>query len=97
MIIRDIQDIRTGQTRSDGKYPQRIGSRVAFAHMPEPGTCMYLQYITDNQDNPKSGHLRTSLIKGFQENAQEVIITTLNSRYIFTKESSLEHVSALFD
>lgn len=97
MIIKDIQHAHNGITRTDGRYPQRIGSRVTFLYPPEPGTCMFLSYVEDNQGNPKDGYLRTSLITGLQEDAHEIVITTMNSRYIFTKESFTEHVSGIFD
>lgn len=97
MIIKDIQHAHNGITRSDDRYPQRIGCRVNFLFTPEPGRYMFLGYVTDNQGNTKNAYLRTSLVTNVQENVNEIIVTTINSRYIFSKESSAEHISGIFD
>jgi len=97
MLIKDIQHVHNGVTRADGRYPQRIGSKVNFLFTPEPGRCMFLGYVTDNQGNPKDAYLRTSLVTDVQENVSEIVVATMNSRYIFTKESPSEHVSGIFD
>lgn len=97
MIIKDIQDIQTGQTRAEDCYSRRIGCRGILLYPPQPGTRMVFSYTTDNQGNQKSGCLLTSTITGFQENSREIIVTTLNSRYVLIKESVAEHVSCIFD
>lgn len=85
MIIKDIQHVQNGATRTDGRYPQRIGSNVEFYIQPECGDCMWLQYVTDNQGNPKDGVLRTSLVTSIKDVGLELVVDTMNSRYIFSK------------
>lgn len=97
MIIKDIQDVQTGQTRIDDSYSRRIGCRGILLYPPQPGTRMIFSYTTDNQGNQKSGHLLTSTITDFQESSREIIVTTINSRYVLTKESVAEHVSGIFN
>ena len=81
MIISDIKSRETMQTRTDGRYPLRIGSTVEFYEMPYRGCSMALAYILDNQGNPRSGYLCTSIVKDVQESSNQYIITTKNSIY----------------
>ena len=80
--ITDKEDI----TRADGRYPLRIGSKVKLAYCLTNGACMLLDYIEDNQGNPKSGQLRTSIVEDIKETENEIIVTTRNSIYYFEKE-----------
>ena len=81
MIISDIKSRETMQTRMDGRYPLRIGSTVEFYEPPFRGCSMVLAYVLDNQGNPKSGYLQTSVVKNIQESPNQYIITTKNSIY----------------
>lgn len=83
MIIKDIQHIKTGETRTDGRYPLRIGSTVSFCEEPTVGWCMWLQYHKDANGHPKEGYLRTSYIEKILRERNLIIVETLNSRYIF--------------
>ena len=85
MKILDIQSARTNETRTDGRYPLRIGSTVEFYTNPLPGCSMVLDYVSDNQGNPKSGLLRTSVVVDVEETKDEIVITTVNSIYHFEK------------
>ena len=85
MKILDIQSVRTNETRTDGRYPLRIGSTVEFYTNPLPGCSMVLDYVSDNQGNPKSGYLRTSVVVDVEETKDEIVITTINSIYHFEK------------
>jgi hypothetical protein len=85
MVIKDIVYADTGKTRTDGRYPQRIGSTVEFYIQPAVGECMYLSYIADNQCNPKVGVLRTSEVQHIIENDPVIAVYTLNSVYYFEK------------
>ncbi len=85
LTICDITD-RDDITRTDGRYPLRIGSKVKFAYYLTKGACMLLDYIEDNQGNPKSRQLRTSTVEDFKETENEIIVTTRNSVYYFEKE-----------
>lgn len=81
MQIKNITHAQTGETRTDGRYPLRIGSTVEFYEPPFRGCSMVLAYVLDNQGNPKSGYLQTSVVKNVQESPNQYIITTKNSIY----------------
>lgn len=83
--IKDIRNIMTGHTRTDGRYPLRIGSTIYFFAEPKLNDCMYISYVADNQGNPKDGLLRTSLIKNIIDCDTEIIIYTMNSVYSFER------------
>ena len=85
MKILDIQSVETRETRTGGRYPLRIGSTVEFYTNPLPGCSMLLDYVSDNQGNPKSGYLRTSAVVDVEETEDEIVITTVNSIYHFEK------------
>lgn len=85
MKIKDIKYVGTNETRTDGRYPLRIGSTVDFYMKPDIGYPMFLSYITDNQGNAKEGILRTSLVENISETNTEIIIKTLNSIYYFER------------
>ena len=80
--ITDITD-RGGETRTDGRYPLRIGSTVSFFFPLERNACMLLQYITDNTGAPKEGALRTSRVRAITNRGKELVVTTVNSVYYF--------------
>lgn len=87
MKIKDIRYIKTNKTRTDGRYPLRIGSTVDFYLNSKPniGSEMYLSYICDNQGNKKEGVLRTSLVTNITETYTDIIVETLNSIYYLEK------------
>ena len=86
MIIKDIVYADTGKTRTDGRYPQRIGSTVEFyINPPAVGEWMYLSYVLDSQGNSKEGVLRTSEVQNIIENDSVIAVYTLNSVYYFEK------------
>lgn len=85
MKIIDIVHADTGKTRTDGRYPLRIGSTVEFYARPNVGECMVYYYITDNEGNPKNGVLRTSIVKDIIETDKVIAVYTCNSVYYFEK------------
>lgn len=85
MKILDIQSVETCETRTDGKYPLRIGSTVEFYRKPIAGVPMILKYVTDNQGNLKEGYLTTSSVIDVDETKEYVVVTTKNSIYYFQK------------
>ena len=85
MIISDIKSRETMQTRTDGRYPLRIGCTVEFFEYPYVGTSMVLSYFFDNQGNPKTGHLVTSRVMNVEEYPDQYIITTKNSIYYLNR------------
>ena len=86
MIIKDIKDIHTNETRTDGRYPDRIGSRVYFVYLPVVGGVMILGYGKDNMNNEKTGYLKTSAVSEIVEDENNIIIYTRNSIYHLEKE-----------
>ena len=85
MKIFDIKSTQTYETRTDGRYPLRIGSTIEFYRKPVPGVPMTLAYVSDNQGNPKEGYLVTSAVVDVEETKYDVIVTTRNSIYYFEK------------
>ena len=85
MKILDIKSTKTYETRTDGRYPLRIGSTIEFYRKPILGVPMILEYISDNQGNPKEGYLTTSAVVDVEETKYEVVVTTRNSIYYFEK------------
>ena len=84
--IKDIRYKDTNETRTDGRYPLRIGSTIDFfTYEPTVNQCAYLSYVYDNQGNNKEGTLRTSFITEIFEDDNELILTTNNSIYILEK------------
>ena len=82
-----ITDItKDGKTRTDGRYPLRIGSLVEIVDMCV-GWRLNLAYVKDAEGNEKSGFLSTSqVVKIDNTPTSDVItVTTLNSVYTLTK------------
>ena len=80
--IIDIKYRKTNETRTDGRYPLRIGSTIVFYIRPCAGVVALLNYITDNEGNKKNGVIRTSTVTDIFEENNQMIIETLNSIYI---------------
>ena len=85
MKILDIKSVETNETRTDGRYPLRIGSTVEFYMKPTDGLPMVLAYVTDNQGNSKEGYLRTSSVVNIDETKEYIVVTTKNSIYHLEK------------
>ena len=82
-----IADItKDGKTRTDGRYPLRIGSLVEILFM-WVGISLVLSYLEDADGNKKAGFLRTSLITEVDGDCSSdvITVTTLNSIYTLTK------------
>lgn len=78
--IENIVDL-TGEPRTDGRYPQRVGSIVKPSFSGYP--CLLLDYIFDSTGNPKIGTLRTSKVNRFEfaPTSDMLIVHTQNSVY----------------
>lgn len=87
MKIKDIRYTETNETRTDSKYPQRIGCTVEFMFEPAVDEAMFLEYVLDNQGNEKGGYLQTSRVEDIVETDTEIVVTTRNSVYYLEKES----------
>lgn len=84
--IKDIRYKDTNETRTDGRYPLRIGSTIDFfTYEPTVNQCAMLSYVYDNTGKPKQGTLRTSFVEEIFEDDNELILTTYNSIYILEK------------
>ncbi len=88
--INNITYADTNQTRTDGRYPLRIGSLVDLLYFPTVDSHMLLSYVKDWQGNDKYGVLRTSPVTEIikDESSEEgyttsLIVQTLNSVYYF--------------
>lgn len=86
-LIKTILNSRTKQRRTDGRYPNRIGSKVNIVNLTiegamEPGNILMLDYIEDNQGNPKDGVLRTSRILDIIAYGRIIEVVTRNSIYV---------------
>lgn len=82
--IVDIRDVKTRITRSDGRYPLRIG-RIVKKPNPHTGLPMILEYIRNADGSDYSGKvLKTSHVCGSYINERDnLVVETVNSVYEF--------------
>ena len=81
-----IEDItrRTGETRTDGRYPNRIGSTIEFLDPVEVGKPAYFRYIKYNNGELVEDHItRTSRVDDLEWYNNKFYIYTRNSIYKF--------------
>ena len=78
----DIKHRIGGETRTDGRYPLRIGSTFNFYLPLKLGECAFLEYVTDNKGNSKDGILRTSLVESYFKDEDTLVFSTVNSVYV---------------
>jgi hypothetical protein len=87
-----IEDItyKTGETRTDGRYPNRIGSTVEFLDVPTVGKPIHFRYIKYNNDEHIEDHMPcTSRVNDYDEYSHPgyLYIYTRNSIYKFKEIS----------
>lgn len=88
--LKDILDVNTNKQRTDGRYPNRIGSTFWQIIVPGIGKSAALFYLYDNKGDRKNGYLQTSMVQGVEITEAsngcntELRITTLNSIFILT-------------
>lgn len=82
--IVDIRDAKTRITRSDGRYPLRIG-RIVKKPNPHLGLPMILEYVRNADGSDYSGNvLRTTRVCGsFINKKDNLVVETVNSAYEF--------------
>ena len=82
--IVDIRDANTRQTRTDGRYPLRIG-RIVKEPKPHLGIPMVIEYLRNADGSDYSGmYLRTSHVCGWFINEKDnIVVETVNSAYEF--------------
>lgn len=83
-----IEDItyKNGETRTDGRYPNRIGSIVTLNYDPIVGEPLYFRYIKYNNGELVEDHItRTSRVDDFDYYSYPgyLLIFTRNSIYYF--------------
>lgn len=77
---------KTGVTRTDGRYPNRIGSTVELKDLPEIGEPLYFNYIKYNNGELVEDHItRTSCVYDYDNYSHPgyLLIYTRNSIYYF--------------
>lgn len=82
--IVDIRDNKTGEIRTDGRYPLRIG-RIVKEPKPKLGAPMILEYLRNADGSDYSRMiLRTSRVIGLAlTDKDNLIVETMNSSYEF--------------
>lgn len=82
-FIENITD-RYGKTRTDGKYPNRIGSTIEFLNPALVGEPAYFRYIKYNNGELVEDHVtRTSRVDDLEWYNDKFYIYTHNSIYKF--------------
>ena len=75
---------RTGETRTDGKYPSRIGSTIEFLKPVDIGQPALFRYIKYNNGELAEDHItRTSRVDDLEWYDGKFYIYTRNSIYTF--------------
>ena len=86
--IKDITDLE-GKTRTDGRYPLRIGRTGSFMHgTPTIGKCLLFNYITHSDGTPYEhfSYLRTSTVMDYSTHRDNsIVVRTKNSIYKFER------------
>lgn len=84
--VEDIVFARTGETRKDGKYPNRIGSTIEFLYPVEIGRPCVFRYIKYNNGELVEDHVtRTSIIDDYDDGIFKkgyLFLYTRNSTYV---------------
>lgn len=82
-FIKDISR-KTGGTRTDGRYPNRIGSTIEFLEPVEVGSPAYFRYIKYNNGELVEDHItQTSRVDDLEWYNDKFYIYTRNSIYQF--------------
>lgn len=86
-IMKDAAHVDTGETRTDGWYPEWIGMTMQFRPIPV-GWIAQFRYVKDNEGNPYPGGMHTSTVVAVDISKDEKIvkIETMNTIYTFVKE-----------
>ena len=82
-FIKDITR-RNGETRTDGRYPNRIGSTIEFLKPVEVGEPAFFRYVKYNNGELVEEHItQTSRVDDFEWYNDKFYIYTRNSIYKF--------------
>lgn len=85
-IMKDAVHVDTGETRTDGWYPEWIGMTMQFRPIPV-GWIAQFRYVKDNEGHPYPGGMHTSLVTfvSITEDEKIVKIETAHTIYTFEK------------
>ena len=84
-FVEDITN-RLGETRTEGRYPKRIGSTIEFLYPVEVGEPAWFRYIKYNNEKLVADNItRTSRVDDFDNYSKPgyLMIYTRNSVYYF--------------
>lgn len=82
-FIKDITN-RLGETRTDFRYPNRIGSTIEFLEPVEIGKPAHFRYVKYNNEELVEDHIsRTSRVDDLEWFNDKFYIYTRNSIYKF--------------
>ena len=80
-----------GVTRTDDKYPNRIGSTVRFLHPIEKGSPMLFKYVKYKHGRVTEDHITlSSRVKDFEWKNNKFYVKTHDSIYIFKRLNNNE-------
>ena len=77
---------KNGRTRTDGRYPLRVGCVGSLVCL-ELDLPMMFKYSRDADGNVKDGVLSTSKVGSFRRDEDVIIVSTMNSTYTLWKVS----------
>ena len=80
--IVDIRDAKTHITRSDGRYPLRIG-RITKKPNPHIGLPMILEYVRNADGTDYSGNILSRVCGSLINEKGNLVVGTMNSVYEF--------------
>ena len=82
-FIEDVTN-RLGETRTEGRYPKRIGSTIEFLHPVEVGEPAWFRYVKYNNGELVADNItRTSRVDDIEWFNGKFYIYTRNSIYKF--------------
>lgn len=84
-IMKDAVHVDTGETRTDGWYPEWIGMTMQFRPIPV-GWIAQFRYVKDNKGYPYPGGMHTSPVTSVSITEDEKIVKIETAHTIYTFE-----------
>ena len=98
-VMEDIQYANEFETRTDGNYPNRIGSTFQSIMLFGVGHSVLLEYLKDNLGSPKHGYLHTSPVVDYaafmNEGYAHIIIKSQNSVFFLRSEYPVQETDEI--
>jgi hypothetical protein len=88
-IMKDAVRVDTGETRTDGWYPEWIGMTMQFRPIPI-GWIAQFRYVKDNEGYPYPGGMHTSSVTSVSITEDEKIVKIETAHTIYTFEKVKE-------